>query len=201
MEMWVEIAPLGLPPETSPGSYIFYDAPLQAGTGVPVATLIARQWPPQVRKAEVRIWTKTSLSPTTAERPLTDVADRLPDTPAGFSIAGVSGVGYQVRTAGAGGEPLVVGIVERHDRAESVGSLKTTLVPQPNRATHQFDPQNRVVLHTFTYEPAAADRSRINIQFTTRDSGQAHSLRTSQPVIIDVSDRTDLLELTPAITK
>jgi hypothetical protein len=170
--------------------------PLAPGTSVPLANFLARQWPPQVAKAEVRVWSKNSPSSPSEERPLSDVADRLPDSAAGFSISGIAGVGYQVRTAGSGGEPLLVGLVERHERAESVGSLKVTLSPQPRQAAHQFDPQNRVVVHTFAYDPGAADRGRIVIQFTSRDSALAHSVRSSQPVIIDVSDRSDLLELT-----
>ena len=109
MEMWVEVTPLGLPPESSSGPFIFYDAPFAAATTVPVANLLARSWPPLVGKAEVRVWTKSSLTPTTEERSLSDVADRLPDGTLGHAIAGVSGINYQVRTAGGNGEPLAVG--------------------------------------------------------------------------------------------
>jgi hypothetical protein len=72
-----------------------------------------------------------------------------------------------------------------------------TLSPSPARATHQFDPQNKVVLHTFELDAATSDRGRVLVQFTRRDNAQAHSLRTAQPVIVDVSDRSDVLELTP----
>jgi hypothetical protein len=198
-ELWVEVTPLGLPPESSSGPFIFYDASFAAATTVPVANLLARSWPALVGKAEVRVWAKSSLTPTTEERSLSEVADRLPEGTLGHAIAGISGINYQVRTAGGNGEPLAVGLVERHDRSESVGSLKVMLSPQPQRATHQFDPQNRVVVHTFTYDPASADRARILIQFTTRENALAHSIRSAQPVIVDVSDRSDLLELSPAV--
>jgi hypothetical protein len=64
---------------------------------------------------------------------------------------------------------------------------------------HQFDAANRLVLHTFTYDQAADDlRGRIAIQFTPREAAQAQSWRTAQAAVVDVSDRTDLLELSPA---
>jgi hypothetical protein len=198
-EMWVEVEPVGLPPEQSPGPFIFYDAPLAAGTTVPVANFVARQWPAQAARGQVRVWSKNGPSTPSEERPLSDVADRLPENAAGFPISGVAGIGYQVRTAGGNGEPLVVGLVERHERAASVGSLKVALSPQPRQATHQFDAQNRVVVHTFTFDAGSADRGRIILQFTTRDSALAHSARTAQPVLIDVTDRSDLLELTPPV--
>jgi hypothetical protein len=199
LEMWVEVTPLGLPPESSAGPFIFYDAPFAAATSVPIVHLLARQWPAQISKAEVRVWSKGSRSTITAERPLSEVADRLPEGALGHAIVGVSGIHYQVRTAGGNSEPLVVGLVERHDRSESVGSLKVTLTPEPQRAAHQFDPQNRVVVHTFTYPPELADRPQVVIQFTTRESALAHSVRSAQSVVVDVADRSDLLELSPAV--
>jgi hypothetical protein len=197
IEMWTEVLPLGVPAEVSSGPYIFYDAAFLPGTSVPVANLLARGWPSGVTKAEVRVWIKDSLSTPCEERPLTEVADRLPEEGGGFTIAGNPGVRYQVRTSSGSGDSLLVGLVERHDRADTVGSLKVTLSPAPAGATHQFDPQNRVALHTFELSGSTADRARISIHFTKRDSAQAHSLRTSQPVIVDVADRADVLELTP----
>jgi hypothetical protein len=200
VEMWVEVTPLGLRAEESSGPYIFYDAPLAGGTSVPLANFLARGWPSRAAKAEVRVWMKTLASPTTEERPLAEVADRLPDGGQGFTVAGASGVTYQVRTTGGSGEGLVIGLIERHERPEGVGSLKVALSPQPKEATHQFDPHNRLVLHTFTYD-SGTDRGQVTIQFTTRDSALAHSLRTPQPEIVDVSDRSDLLELTPTAAR
>ena len=171
-------------------------APFAPATSLPVANSVARQWPSRASKAEVRVWIKNSVTPITEQRPLTEVADRLPEGGQGFSIAGVSGVNYQLRTAGGNGEPLVVGLVERHDRPEGVGSLKVTLSPAPRQAAHQFDPQNRIVLHTFTYDRAGIDRGQVTLQFTTRDLALAHSLKTVQPTIVNVPDRSDLLELT-----
>ena len=153
---------------------------------------------PRRRRAEVRVWTKNVATPPTDERPLAEVADRLPEGGGGFTIPGASGVSYQVRTAGGSGESLVVGLIERHERAEGVGSLKVALSPPASRATHQFDPHNRIVLHTFTYEQPAGDLvGRIHVQFTLRTSAQQHAWQTGQPVFIDVADRSDLLELTP----
>jgi hypothetical protein len=143
------------------------------------------------------VWAANVATPPTDERPLAEVADRLPDGAGGFPIPGASGVTYQVRTAGGNGEPLAIGLVERHEDAQSVGSLKVTLTPGPTRATHQFDRQNRIVLHTFTYEQPAADlRGRLNVQFTLRTSAVQQTWQ-AQPVFVDVADRSDLLELTP----
>ena len=161
VEMWVEVLPLGLPAEVSNGPYIFYDTPLIAGTSVPVANLLAKKWPAEVAKAEVRIWTKDSPSTPSEERSLVEVADRLPEEGGGFPIAGNPGIRYQVRTSGGNGETLIIGLVERHERADTVGSVKVTLSPPPARASHQFDPRNRVVLHTFELDAAAADRGRV----------------------------------------
>jgi hypothetical protein len=163
-----------------------------------VVTLLARNWPAEAARAEVRLWAKSVPTPPNEERPLGEVADRLPNGTGGFSISGVAGISYQVRTAGGNGEPLSIGLIERHDRPDSVGSLKVTLAPTATHTTHQFDRQNRIVLHTFTYEQPAADlRGRLKVQFTLRTSALQQSWQVSQPVFIDVADRSDLLELTP----
>jgi hypothetical protein len=143
---------------------------------------------------------KTSPSTPAAERPLAEVADRLPEEGAGFAVPGVSGVTYQVRTVGGGGQPLSIGLIERHDeRSAGVGSLKVTLSPAADQVVHQFDARNKIALHTFTYQPAGSDlRGRINIQFTSREAALEHSFRTAQPAIVDVSGRSDVLELSPA---
>lgn len=201
VEMWVQIAPLGLPPQQDPGPYIFYDAPLEPGTSVPLANFLATNWPPAATKAEIRVWAKSTATEPTQTRPLSDVADRLPAEGSGFEIPGIAGVTYQVRTVGGSGQPLSVGLIERHDeRSPGVGSLKVTLSPQATRVTHQFDAANRLVLHTFTYEQPAEDlRGRIAVQFTPRDLAQSRSWRTAQPAIVDVSDRQDLLEVSPPV--
>ena len=200
VEMWVEVAPLGLPPQEDPGPYIFYDAPLEAGTTVPLATFLAQNWPAGAPRAEIRVWAKSTATEPTQSRQLTEVADRLPTEGAGFEVPGLAGVTYQVRTAGGNGQ-LSVGVIERHDeRSPGVGSLKVTLAPPASRALHQFDAANRLVLHTFTYEQPAEDlRGRLSIQFTSRGDALARSWRTAQPAIVDVSDRLDLLEVTPPV--
>jgi len=199
VEMWVEIAPLGLPPQEDPGPYIFYDAPLEAGTSVPLATFLATNWPAAAPRAEIRVWAKSTATAPAQTRPLTEVADRLPAVGSGFEIAGIAGVTYQARTVGGSGQPLSVGVIERHDeRSSGVGSLKVTLTPPATRVTHQFDAANRLVLHTFTYEQPTEDlRGRIALQFTPRDEALARTWRTAQPAIVDVSDRLDLLEVSP----
>jgi hypothetical protein len=198
-EIWVEIEPLGLPPEMDDGPYIFYDAPFAAGTTVPLANLLARNWPAAAPRAEVRVWAKASPSTPAVERLLTEVADRLPEDGTGFTVPGVSGVTYQVRTAGASGQPLTVGLIERHDeQSAGVGSLKVALSPPADQASHQFDPRNKLVLHTFVYKQSDERLSgRITIQFTTRDSAQDRAWRAAQGVVVDVSGRSDVLELTP----
>ena len=199
VELWVQIAPLGLPPQDDPGPYIFYDAPFEAGTSVPLANFLAINWPAAAPRAEIRVWAKSTATAPAVTRPLTEVADRLPAEGSGFEIAGIVGVTYQVRTVGGSGQPLSVGLIERHDeRSPGVGSLKVALSPPASRVTHQFDAANRLVLHTFTYEQPAEDlRGRIAIQFTPRELALARTWRTAQPTIVDVSDRQDLLEITP----
>lgn len=199
-EMWVEVAPLGLPPQEDPGPYIFYDAPLEAGTSVPLATFVAQNWPAGAPRAEIRVWAKSVPTEPTQSRPLTEVADRLPPDGAGFAVPGVAGVTYQVRTAGGNGG-LSVGVIERHDeRSPGVGSLKVALTPPASRVIHQFDAANRLVLHTFTYDrPSAELRGRLRIEFTSRSEALSRSWRTAQPAIVDVSDRLDLLEVTPPV--
>ncbi len=200
LELWVEILPLGLPPQADAGAYIFYDAAYEPGTSVPLAALLCRDWPAAATRAEVRVWIKSTPTEPLESRPLVEVADRLPAEGSGYTIPGMSGVAYQVRTVGGGGQSLSVGVIERHDeRSPGVGSLKVSLSPAPSRAVHQFDAANRLVLHTFNYDQPADDlRGRIAIQFTPREAAQAQSWRTAQPAIVDVSDRMDLLELSPA---
>ena len=198
-EMWVEVLPLGAPGELESGPYIFYDTAFLPGTGTPVANFFAANWPANAVKAQVRVWAKPDHSTPTAERPLVEVADRLPEQGLGFAIPGISGVTYQARTQGANGSPFTVAIIERHDdRCAGVGSLKVSLSPPPSSATHQFDAKNKIALHTFRYAAGASDlRSQVQIQFLTRQRAHEHALRTAESITIDVSGRSDLLELTP----
>src|SRR5204862_7096158 len=125
---------------------------------------------------------------------------KVPTAGIGVDVPGIAGATYQVRTAGGGGQALIVGLVERHDaRSRGVDAMRVELSPPPDNVVHQFDAKNRVVLHAFTYDKPADDlKTRLEIRFTSRDAAQAGALRLAQPVTIDVSDRADLLELTPA---
>ncbi|MDX1944686.1 MAG: VWA domain-containing protein [Pirellulaceae bacterium] len=200
VEMWAEISPQGMLDDVAAAPFIFYDIPADPGVSLPHYQLGAIGWPAGATRAEVRFWMKNiSTAPTHVAR-LADVADRVPTEGIGFEVPGIPGATFQARTAGGGGQPLVIGLVERHDaRSRGVDAMRVELAPPPDRVVHQFDAKNRVVLHAFTYDrPDSELKSQIEIRFTSRDAAHTGALRLAQPLSIDVSDRADLLDLSPA---
>jgi hypothetical protein len=58
MELWVVITPQASPPRGDATTYLFYDAPFEPGTSVPLCQFVARDWPLDCPRAEVRLWAK-----------------------------------------------------------------------------------------------------------------------------------------------
>jgi hypothetical protein len=198
-ETWIEVTPQGTLDEESVVPFIFYDIPPEPGTSVPLLNLPAYGWPAGATRAQVRIWSKRGATLPTHSVPLAEVADRVPAEGAGYDVPGIAGVTYQARTAGGAGQALLVGLVERHDAASpGIDAMRVELSPPPDQAIHQFDPRNRVVLHAFTYERPAGDlKSNLQVRFTSKTAAHSGADHLSQPVVVDVSDRADLLEITP----
>jgi hypothetical protein len=198
-ETWIEVTPQGTLDEENIVPFIFYDVPPEPGTSVPLYNLPAYGWPAGATRAQVRIWAKRGATLPTHTAPLAEVADRVPAEGAGYDVPGIAGVTYQARTVGGAGQALLVGLVERHDPASrGVDAMRVELSPPPDHVIHQFDPKNRVVLHAFTYDQPASDlKSRLEIRFTSREAAHSGADRLAQPVMVDVSDRADLLEITP----
>jgi hypothetical protein len=196
-EMWVEIVPRMPAADEQPAPYIFYDAPFQPGTPVPLVRLPASNWPSGAARAVVQMWVRDTPAQPADRVLLSKVADLVPSASAGFPIAGVPGVAYQARTFRGPGGQFTVGLVERHGAdSPGVGSVKVALSPPADHVVHQFDGADRVVLHTFTYRtPPENLAERLEIRFTTRAAVLAGARRLAQETEISVSDRADLIEL------
>jgi len=200
-EVWIEIQPR-VPAALQSPRYYFYDVNYQPDRPVPVLEWLAQNWPAEAREAEIRLWCKPAKTVVTSEVLLSTVANLPPPSGSGFEVNEVPGMTYQARLLRDVDGPgsVRVAIVERHN-AESagVGSVKVELDAQPQRIVRQFDPENRLALHTFYFtgfDDAAADRLRI--QFTTRASLQAKAWQLEEPLVVDVSGQADLLQLSPA---
>jgi hypothetical protein len=196
-EMWVEIVPRMPAAGERSAPYIFYDAPFQPGTPVPLVRLPASNWPAGAARAIVQMWVRDTPAQPAERVLLSNVADLVPSESAGFPIAGVPGVAYQARTFRGPGGQFTVGLVERHGAdSRGVGSVKVALSPPADHVVHQFDAADRVVLHTFTYGTASEDLAeRLEIRFTTREAVLAGARRLAQETEMSVSDRADLIEL------
>ena len=164
VEMWAEVAPQGMLDEVAAAPFIFYDIPADPGVSVPHYQLAAYGWPAGATRAEVRFWLKTVATAPTHTALLADVADRVPTEGIGFEVPGIVGATYQVRTAGGGGQPLLVGLVERHDpRSRGVDAMRVELVPPADSVVHQFDaeePSRAARLHLRAARRRLEDETR-----------------------------------------
>jgi hypothetical protein len=196
-ELWVEIAPRMPLAEEQPAPYVFYDAPYEPGTSVPLVKLPASDWPAGASRASIQLWVRDTPAAPIERVPLAKVADQVPSESAGFPLEGAPGVAYQARTFRGPGAQLTVGLVERHAAGSpGVGSLKVVLNPPADHVVHQFDSTDSVVLHTFVYrDPPENLAERLEILFTTREAVLSGARRLAQETEVSVSDRADLIEL------
>jgi hypothetical protein len=183
--------------EEQPAPFVFYDAPYEPGTPVPLVKLPASDWPAGASRATIQLWVRDTPAVPIERVPLAKVADQVPSESAGFPLAGVTGVAYQARTFRGPGGQLTVGLVERHGAGSpGVGSLKVVLNPAADHVVHQFDAADSVVLHTFVYrDPPENLPERLEIRFTTREAVLSGARRLAQETEVSVSDRADLIEL------
>lgn len=198
-EVWLEVTPVTRSEESRAPSYYFYDAPYEPDTPVPVLRRLAAGWPPGYREAEVRFWCKMERTPAAAVR-LEDVADVPPTTGQGLPVPGAPGIVFQVRTQRgvAPGAPFRVALIERHGAdSPGVGALRVEMSPTPERVIHQFDAENRLVLHTFEYataeDPTGLSRE---ILFTSRRDLETGAMYLDAAAAVEITDTGNLIELT-----
>ncbi|MBW3598110.1 MAG: hypothetical protein KY475_12650, partial [Planctomycetes bacterium] len=199
-EVWLEVTPVNPDDQTRAPSYLFYDAPSEPDTPVPVLRRLAPNWPRGYRQGELRFWSKMEKTPAAAVR-LEEVADRPPAAGAGYIIPGVAGVTYQVRThrGASPGAPFRVALIERHGvESPGVGAVKVEMSPAPQHALHQFDAENRLVLHTFEFA-TAEDPSGLSreILFTPRADIETGAMHLDDAAIVEITDTGNLIELNP----
>jgi Mg-chelatase subunit ChlD len=200
-EVWIEVTPQHRRGLRSYPKYIFYDVNYEPRTRVPVLEWTAAQWPDEAEQAEVRVWGRMTKIPPTVVVALADVADRVPEHGEGHPLSAVPGVTYQVRTqrGAARDEALYrVSLLERHGAGSTgVDALKVELVPAAQRIRHQFDAENRLVLHTFDYHlPEGEIPENLAIHFTTRAALQSEAWLPDEPAVVGVAAQDDLLPLT-----
>jgi uncharacterized membrane protein YqaE (UPF0057 family) len=172
-ETWVEVTPRASDSDRVFDKFVLYDAWYAPNEPVPLLNVQAANWPQDADLAEIRVFGKSPATPAAHTVKLSDVADRPPTVSTGLPITGLPSVTYQVRTrqnATSGGWDVL--LVERHSSdTDELASLKVQLSPPPDRARHQFDGENSVVLHTFTYNTATRDEiEQIQIEFTPRQA-------------------------------
>jgi len=196
-EVWIEITPK-VPNEDQPrGTYVFYDVNFEPGQPAPYLRWLARKWPKEASKAQVRVWCRPEVTESDQSVSIPSVANLPPPTGGGFTIDALPGVSYQIRTIGewASGGPFQVGVVQRHTSDCAINALKAELTPPPQRIVHQFDGQNGIVLHTFQYD--AGDERPAEppeIRFTTRRRLLTEAWHLERPVDVPVANRGNLIE-------
>ncbi|MEQ8788318.1 MAG: YqaE/Pmp3 family membrane protein [Pirellulaceae bacterium] len=184
-EIWVEITPRASNSDQRFDKYVLYEPWYAANASAPLLNVTASNWPKTADLAEIRVFGKSPATPPTQSVSLKDVADRPPSASTGFPIETMPSVTYQVRTrrapASNGWEVLVV---ERHTSdTDELADVKVELSPPPDRVRHQFDAQNSVVLHTFTYHSATRDEiEQLQILFTSRQALAAGCWISEKPI-------------------
>lgn len=195
-EWWVEVIPRQAATDREPAGYFFYDPQFEPEKTCPLWNCVAKNWPMEARQADVTTFCKFTKTTPSVIIPLLEVAGTPPPSPAGFPVDGMQGVTFQARYVHdeASGR-LQVGVVERHSSSSrGVGSLKVSLSTQSKSAAHQFDAENGIVLHTFDLERITSSAlASIAIEFTSRDDLRKGAIEMTEPVTLDIADRSDLI--------
>jgi Mg-chelatase subunit ChlD len=205
-EAWLEVTPHRETDGQTFPKYIFYDVNYEPGKPVPVLEWLAADWPSQASHLAVTAWCKMSRTAPSKVVPLAEVADRVPERAGGHRLECVPGLHYQVRTRGGlqADDPWRVSILERHG-PESPGTdaVKVDLWPRADRVVHQFDAENRLVMHSFFFDlPEDASLPACEIHFTTREALRMDAWETLEPLVLSASSDQGLLEVsTPQLSE
>jgi hypothetical protein len=206
-EVWGEIRPL-LPSNSSPeveseADYVFYDTVYAADQPNPVLHWFAEGWPTDAQQAEIRLWCRPIQDATPNDSvSLQEIADQVPQQGTGFMRPDVPHVSFQARTIVAGDRllPLRVVVIERHPSGESdVGDWRIDLQPSPRKIERRLDPAQNVALHTFYFEGSdPRDLRGHELRFTSKSRFIEDAWYLPEPIVVNIADRSDLLQLSPA---
>ncbi len=170
-EFWVEIQPLLTGGQASGQPYVFFDTNYEPEQPVPLMNLVARDWPKSTTRAKIRVWSQPSqssgfelLPPSRADADLKDPSP----FHAAFSINEslqsptevVSGVTLRFDPATSPGNDGLTRwrfVLKFDDANRRVSAFKLDfpafLHAKPKRIVRQFDPQHRMAVHTYYFDP------------------------------------------------
>lgn len=168
-EYWVEIAPVL---ETGLGSkYVYFDRYFEPNRPVPVLGCTARNWPEGSKEAEVNVWWKYKTTKPNLSVKLSEALSRQPSYEKGIPVPGVPGVTFKVQVKA--GNPIRVVVLEQYTpQAENLYAMKTEIRPGANKISRRYDPENRLVIHTFYFENTTEQKvtDYHELVFTSRDA-------------------------------
>ncbi len=207
-ETWLAVTPIVDGVEDREHRYWFYDVNYEPNQPVPLLQWEANHWPNNAASARLDFWCKFERSVPFAEYPLHEVIAS-PEAYVGLPVPEFPEVKLQI-TAGKPArneDDYVVNVIQLHDAAvpdiaQIRVEFRTAKIFQPKRVTHQFDPANGVVSHTYTYDAADAtgiERSDLSrIVLTSRTALASGSLHPpgGQPIEVDLYSGGDVITLT-----
>jgi len=196
-DLWVEITPR-LSNDESDEKFIYYDTNYEPDTTVPVQQFLARNWPRDAHRAEIRLWCKAQKTKPTATIPIEEIANQAPPSTGGFSISSIEEITVQIRSRiNEQDHPFYASVVEHYpNNVLSVDQLKIEIVPPTQRIIHQFNIQPPVVVHSFIDNAVDNFHEGSAIHITLRKDIHHGAWRLSQPVVVEIGDKGDLIEPT-----
>jgi hypothetical protein len=205
-EVWVQIAPLTGDETRDNPSYLFYDVNWEPNLPVPLLQCRAPDWPDDATQARVNCWFKYERTPPVLSVSLADLRADVASYSASQPIPTVPGVQYRILMddATASGGDLEFKVLEEHvdepvDVHRLVVHVRSEPPIAPHRILHQFDADNGVVIHTFSYDVDASQKlarsTDARIEFVTRAMAQdgAWHLEDDGSLTVEVFSASDNL--------
>ncbi len=192
-EAWLRVVPLtgGRAANDGDGAevYSFYDlcfnhnprgpVPLP----VPVLGCRAMNWPQGAEKAQIQLWCK--LKKTTPSAEIT--VDRL-QREGPVSLETLPGVTFELETKrGGADDPFEVTVIERHEPAADLYSVKVEMAVPPEAIRHRYNAKTHTVRHTFFYPDAVAGQvSEYAVRLTTHRRLTEGAVTLAKPLVVTV---------------
>lgn len=165
-EVWVQVRPLL--PEGHPEAarlYSFFEVRFEPDCPVPVFSCLAPGWPPEAKRAQMRICCKLKKTPPDEVLTVAEFREQPPQIgrPGEISFAIETARGQSAR------EPYRVTITERHPDGQDLYRVKIEMSPAAEQIKRRYNAKTGTVRHTFFYDDSAATEiATYRILLTTR---------------------------------
>ena len=202
---WIELQPLDDQSREIGPSYVFYDREFEDGAPVPLVKLTAEDWPEKATRVGVRAWANPllleSLSLQAPQQPVESTGIREviafdPSQAEPIVLPSQAFVRMESFSADSSNTRHRL-IVRFDDPSVAVSSIKIQSQgdsSKPDQILRQFDQENGIAVHTFTFSENASVPENYLITDRSTETQMAWSI-SDNPIEVDVPEPGGLLPL------